>query len=496
MKLSDFDTDSHFDTGNVAGEFSDSPVDLRLIHESKTGYCAVYSGLYQGRRIALKFLKNQYRASEFHQRLLRKEFEVMSMMNHPNIVAALKMVDLPDYGEAILMEYIEGTTLVDYLGSNPKPTRQELTGIIEQICLAVNYIHSRQTVHCDLKPSNVLITSSGRFVKIVDFGMCRGNGFEPLDLAGGTQGFTAPENFKARAKASVATDIYSIGKIMEFMDRGATMSKVWKKCIAPNPADRPGSALEIIEFMRRSRSKKIQVFAVALLALIAGGLFIIPGLINRPEPAEEASTADNQEDIATIEPKDSLPEKSQASSVKPMPAHEIAAIESAEPADDKPFDKLMDEKFAQVATQRFNDHILLIDTMTTLRSMELQQVGHWRWLAKQDMKKWLTETLGNNYAQIEHEMSRMDQRLNEFMLTADRTWVEWGRRRDAALRNPDLSGCTTKHAYYEGLDMLVVRRLGEDGIWHETRTRVPINRLDPEENLKTKHEYLQKALAD
>lgn len=481
------DTDSHFDAESVAGEFSDSPEDLRLIHESKTGYCVVYSGLYHGRRIAFKVLKAQYRASEFHRRLLRKEFEITSMMNHQNIVAALKMADLPAYGEAILTEYIDGTTLAEYLESNPKPTREQLMSITEQICHAVNYIHSRQTVHCDLKPSNVLITSSGKFVKIIDFGMSRGNGFETLDLAGGTQGFTAPENFKAQAKASAATDIYSMGKIMEFMDRDGAMKGVWRRCIAEKPAARPGSAIEIIELLRRRRSKWIPVFALTLLALIAGGLFFILRDTDSELATEPVESQDSTSTSTVKIEREDTPRAIPA--VAPEP--EIKDI-----ADDRPFEDLLAEKFGQVASKRFNEHILLIDTMTTPRSVELQQVSHWRWLAKQDMKKWLTETLGDNYQQIEQEMSQMDRRLDEFMQSADRVGTEWSHRSDAARRNPDLSGATTKHAYYEGMDMLVTRRLGEDGIWRETRTRVPINRLDPEETMKTRAEYLRKALAD
>lgn len=205
--VKDPDTDSLFTAEDAAD--LDKLAEVRFIHESKNGYCVVYAGVYRGRRVALKVLKAQYQASELHRQMLRKEFEVASMMNHPNIIATLRMENLPDYGEAILMEYVEGVTLKEFIEANPRLSSGKIQTITEQICQAVSYIHSRQTIHCDLKPSNILITSDGRFVKIIDFGMSRGNGFETLDFAGGTRGFTAPENFSAGSRATVATDIPS-----------------------------------------------------------------------------------------------------------------------------------------------------------------------------------------------------------------------------------------------------------------------------------------------
>ncbi len=481
------DTDSHFDLADAPSPQSDKMAEVRLIHESTAGYCAVYSGVYRGRRVAFKVLKPQYRASELHRQMLRKEFEVASMMNHPNIIATLRMENLPGPGEAILMEQIEGLTLKEYLEANPRLSGKQQRSITEQICQAVSYIHSRQTIHCDLKPSNILLTADGRFVKVIDFGMSRGNGFETLDFGGGTQGFTAPENFSAGSQATVATDIYSIGKIMELMDRGGAMKSVWLRCTAANPADRPGSAGEIIELLRRRRSKIIPALVPALIAAV--GLFF---LLRDTAPEVAPEPVENQDTIATA------PVSIEREDTPPLSAPEAAtpAAESKEIATARPFEERLAEKFEEVALTRFKEHIQLIDTMTTRRSWELQQVSHWRWLAKQDMKRWLTETPDATPQQIEQEMDRMDHRLDEFMRTSDRTFTELVNRKYASARKRDLSGYATKQAYYEGADTLVVRRLGEDGVWRETRTRVPVDGLDSEGATKTRDEAMKKALAD
>lgn len=274
-------TDSLF-TSNIE-DISDQTIwsDIRLIHESDSGWCVVYTGLHRGRRVAIKGLKREYRSSDFHMRLLQKEFEVTSAMNHPNIVGALSMADIPDIGTAILLEYIDGVTLTEYLASHENVDRNKIADIVRQVCSAVEYMHSRQTIHCDLKPSNIMITRSG-FVKIIDFGISRGNGFERLDFPGGTVGYTAPENFNSDSGASVAVDVYSIGMLLEKMDRKGMFKGVWKKCLSPDPYKRPASVQDIRELLNqsliRNRQRKIFYKGVGIvmgIIAIAVGIFLI-----------------------------------------------------------------------------------------------------------------------------------------------------------------------------------------------------------------------------
>ena len=274
-------TDSFFTSDMDYVADTETWSDLRLIHESDRGWCVVYSGLYCGRRVAIKGLKPEYRSSEFHRRLLQKEFEVTSGMNHQNIVAAMRMADVPDIGTAIILEYIYGLTLTEYLDSHEAIDGSKITDIIRQVCSAVDYMHSRQTIHCDLKPSNIMITHSG-FVKIIDFGISRGNGFENLDFPGGTRGYTAPENFNSESEASVAIDIYSIGMLLEKMDRKGMFKGVWKKCLSSDPEKRPASVNDIPNLLNHSliynRQRRIHyrgVGVVLCLIVIAVCIFLI-----------------------------------------------------------------------------------------------------------------------------------------------------------------------------------------------------------------------------
>ncbi|MDE6553885.1 MAG: serine/threonine protein kinase [Muribaculaceae bacterium] len=294
--------------------------DIRLIHESDSGWCVVYSGLYRGRRVAIKGLKREFRSSELHRSLLQKEFEVTSIMNHQNIVAAMSMADVPGIGTAILLEYIEGLTLTEYLASHASVEGSRIADIIRQVCSAVDYIHSRQTIHCDLKPSNIMITHSG-FVKIIDFGISRGNGFERLDFPGGTIGYTAPENFNSESGVSVAVDIYSIGMLLEKMDRKGMFRGVWRKCLSSDPDKRPASVHEIPELLNNSlinnRKRRIRyrwIGVVSGITAIAVCIFLI-------SRKEQVSNYGGQQDTAII---------SEASGLKELMNHVMNDVEITE----------------------------------------------------------------------------------------------------------------------------------------------------------------------
>ena len=292
-------TDSLF-TFNI-DDISDQKTwsDIRLIHESDRGWCVVYTGLYRGRRVAIKGLKPEYRSSEFHIMLLQKEFEVTSGMNHQNIVSAMSMADVPDIGLAILLEYIDGLTLTEYLASHEAVDRSKIADIIRQVCSAVEHMHSRQTIHCDLKPSNIMITSSG-FVKIIDFGISRGNGFEKLDFPGGTIGYTAPENFNSESVASVAVDIYSIGMLLENMDRKGMFKGVWKKCLSSDPDKRPACVYDIQELLNQSLISNRQRSTLYRGIGIVMGITAIVVCIFLIYRKEHMSIYGKQQDTATI----------------------------------------------------------------------------------------------------------------------------------------------------------------------------------------------------
>lgn len=491
--------------------------DLRLVHESECGWSVVCTGLYRGRRVAIKGIKKEFRSNEFHRSLLKKEFAVMSGLSHQNIVAVLWMQEVPDIGESILMEYIDGVTLADYLDANRRPDSKRIVDILVQLCSAVAYMHSKHTIHCDLKPSNVMITSSG-FVKVIDFGMSRGNGFEKLDFQGGTKGYTAPENFNSDSKATGAVDIYSIGKILELMDVDGSFKGLWKKCLSSDPKKRPATAIEISEQLTeiclKHKQRKSLYAAVGIsigIAVLSVNVFMIWRSVIDSRIEDIASENFKVVDLAPVngELPDSTqsPNSTQSPTViennreQPLNSESATKRESVSSdmsdetdSDTRPFKDQLSEKLKQVVKLRFKQHLELIDTMTTVRSNELQGVGHWRWLAKQDMRKWLEEKLAPNYPKIEETMKDVERWIEWEADFSYRKGIESSHRADAIERCPELAGWTTQSAYYVGIDEGVVRKLGEDGIWREERIKVHNDRTDPEATMKALNEKMRKAM--
>lgn len=180
-----------------------------------------------GRWWVLKGLKEPYRQDENYKNLLHKEFDILISLQHPNIVSAYSMEEIPEMGTCIVMEWIDGITLEHWSG---KKTEGE--GIFLQLLDAVHYIHAKQIVHRDLKPSNIMITHNGNHVKLIDFGLSDTDDFAILKQPAGTPGYISPEQIISR-QADIRNDIFSIGCILEKILPSKPYTAIIKRCKAP-----------------------------------------------------------------------------------------------------------------------------------------------------------------------------------------------------------------------------------------------------------------------
>ena len=117
----------------------------------------------------LKGIASQYKGSTDYQLLQEKEFLLGYKLNHPNIAETYSLEEVADYGKCIVMEYVDGTTLAEWLATNPSYSARQRAML--QLLDTLEYIHSLQLVHHDLKSSNILITRNGKNVKLIDFGL-------------------------------------------------------------------------------------------------------------------------------------------------------------------------------------------------------------------------------------------------------------------------------------------------------------------------------------
>lgn len=226
-----------------------------------------------GRWWVLKGLKEPYHQDENYKNLLHKEFDILISLQHPNIVSAYSMEEIPEMGTCIVMEWIDGITLEHWSG---KKTEGE--GIFLQLLDAVHYIHAKQIVHRDLKPSNIIITHNGNHVKLIDFGLSDTDDFAILKQPAGTPGYISPEQIISR-QADIRNDIFSIGCILEKILPGKPYTAIIKRCKAPI-TQRYANVDELkADFMahRNSHLSGIKRIGIAVLTCI-----ILLGFISYP----------------------------------------------------------------------------------------------------------------------------------------------------------------------------------------------------------------------
>lgn len=227
----------------------------KLLRES-TG-ALLYSTIREGKRLLIKTTKDK---SEYQIRILRREWELSIECNHPHIIHTLLLEDLPDLGPSIIMEYIEGCTLSEWLSTNPP--QNERRRVFEELLIAVNYLHQRGIIHNDLKPDNILISRADNTLKLIDFGLADSDAHIALRRLGCTPKYASPE-LQARGEVDARSDIYSIGVIMGELF-GSHHKRIAERCTKQQPAKRFAN-IAALQRAWQGRNRCIRLVAAILL---------------------------------------------------------------------------------------------------------------------------------------------------------------------------------------------------------------------------------------
>jgi eukaryotic-like serine/threonine-protein kinase len=237
-----------------------------------------------GKPVALKIPHLHYEADVVFFERFRREEEASLRLDHPNVVKAL-----PARGEKsrlyMVMECVDGVPLSSLIAEGrPLPTPQALD-LARQTCDALAYLHARGVVHRDVKPGNVLVTSSGQ-AKLLDLGLAHVETGRKLTIAGlsasvGTPGYMAPEQVRGRS-GDARADLYALGTMLYEMltgrlpycgedweellrakrlepptpptahvpDLDPSLEAIVMKAIEPAPADRYASAVDMLADLR------------------------------------------------------------------------------------------------------------------------------------------------------------------------------------------------------------------------------------------------------
>jgi serine/threonine-protein kinase len=290
---------THLDPGSPAPSPAPDPLNeprslgeyriLRRLGEGGMG--AVYLGYHegQGRQVAIKVLPDQLAGNQAYVERFYREARSGALLNHPNIVRGLTVgQDKASKKHYIVLEYVDGPSALGLLEQPGRLSVGDAVHIALDVARALEHAHSRNIIHRDIKPDNILITRSG-VAKLSDLGLAKRTD-EASHLTATRQGFGTPyympyEQAINAKHADARSDIYALGatlyhlvtgevpfpganhlEVMDKKERGefppagsynpsvpVQLELILDRMLARNPDDRYQTASELIVDLERSR---------------------------------------------------------------------------------------------------------------------------------------------------------------------------------------------------------------------------------------------------
>jgi tRNA A-37 threonylcarbamoyl transferase component Bud32 len=276
---------------------SDTVGAYRLVREVGRGgmgsvYLAVRADAAFERRVAVKFVRHNVDSPQLRERF-DSERRILARLEHPYIARLLDAGATAVGQPYLVMEYVEGQTIVAYAQSRVLSVRERIA-LFRKVCEAIHYAHQNLVVHRDLKPGNVLIDASGT-PKLLDFGIAKLLGGDS-DTAPAqtlmrvlTPDYASPEQVRGDV-VTTATDVYSLGAVLfellageaPFRQQGRTPAET-ERAVQQGLARRPSDCAP--ELRRELRGDLDNIVMKAM----------------RREPAERyASAADLSADLERV----------------------------------------------------------------------------------------------------------------------------------------------------------------------------------------------------
>ncbi len=276
---------------------------LRKIGEGASGRVMLARDLHLNRLVAIKEMEQI--------REIRREMELLKALKHPGLP------DIYDYFEEdrhgfLVMEYVEGVTLKEYLEQHGKPELTQAIVWMKELLDILVYLHEQHpaVVYRDLKPANLIIQEEGH-LKLIDLGgaffRCHNQSEERVSI--GTPGYSAPEQWNG-IQADVSCDIFSFGAVAHELLTGVNPLKppyerrpvrrydrripvsyeqMIQKCTREHPMERYASMREVLKALedcetikRRWKWKGLHLCRCLLTAIpvTMGALLVILPLLN------------------------------------------------------------------------------------------------------------------------------------------------------------------------------------------------------------------------
>ena len=263
--------------------------DYELLSDS--GHNLVYRAQMGGKWVVLKAAKPDEGEQTRNRLLLEREFEIMHRLDSIYVVQTIAMVNDPQLGRSILMEYVHGRSLDKFVAGNPTST--ERRRVADELMEALIFLHDRQIVHGDLKPSNILITDSGNHVRLIDFGFADNEAYIAKNI--GTSPSISTEEQLPTNVLKPERDIYALGKMLALLFPHS-LKPVIRRCLASDRS-RYISVRQVRAALHRYwRMRWLMPWILAITTIIA---FVIVFL---PNPTETAQISEIQTDTEVVVP--------------------------------------------------------------------------------------------------------------------------------------------------------------------------------------------------
>ena len=211
-------------------------------------------------------LKTPLSADAMSVEILRREYELSRSLSHPCVVSTEGFEPDTPVGPAIVMEYIDGLTLDEFVAHGA--TLAQKRAVLKDILEGVDYLHHRGILHNDLKPDNIIVGAHGA-ARIIDFGLSASADSVYQGCIGGSDGYTAPEILEGEGPAGAASDIYSIGLLLRLLFGSGRYGAQARRCCRKAPFARYQSIGALRKAISRRDASPWICAGAAVLAVIA-----------------------------------------------------------------------------------------------------------------------------------------------------------------------------------------------------------------------------------